>query len=144
MVLSGFLNAAKIASAAAGTPLADQRILFLGAGSAGVGVAMQLQSFFTLNGMSEEEARRRVWFVDSQGLIYDSRGPMAEHKKCKSNIFACEEPYVKDDCSIDFSRPDYTGPPMKDLLSIIDYVKPTALLGLSTLSVSTQMFYPDS
>ena len=84
VVLSGFLNAAKIASAAAGTPLGDQRILFLGAGSAGVGVAMQLMSFFTLQGMSEEEARRRVWFVDSQGLIYDGRGPMAEHKKCKS------------------------------------------------------------
>ena len=83
VVLSGFLNAARISSAAAGTPIADQRILFLGAGSAGVGVARQLMSFFTLNGVPEEEARRRIWFVDSQGLIYDARGKMAEHKKCK-------------------------------------------------------------
>lgn len=90
VILSGFVNAAKLASAAAGTPLADQRILFLGAGSAGVGVAMQLMSFFTLQGMSAEEARRRVWFVDSQGLIYNGRGPMAEHKKCKSQyLIAC-------------------------------------------------------
>ena len=82
-MLSGFVNAAKLASTAAGTPLTDQRILFLGAGSAGVGVAMQLMSFFTLNGLSVEEARQRIWLVDSQGLIYDARGSLAEHKKCE-------------------------------------------------------------
>ena len=84
VVLSGFLNAAKISSAASGRALADHRILFLGAGSAGVGVAMQLMSFFKLQGMSEEEARSRIYLVDSQGLIFDARGPMAEHKKCTS------------------------------------------------------------
>ncbi|EIN08307.1 malate dehydrogenase [Punctularia strigosozonata HHB-11173 SS5] len=113
VVLAGFLNAAKLSSAASGRPLTDHRILFLGAGSAGVGVAMQLMSFFTLQGLSEEEARSRIYLVDSQGLIYDGRGPMAEHKKY-------------------FSRTDYAGPPVKDLLDIVDLVKPTALLGLST------------
>lgn len=82
VVLSGFVNAARLASAASGRPLKDHRILFLGAGSAGVGVAMQLMNFFKLQGLSTEEARRRIWLVDSQGLIFDSRGPMAEHKKC--------------------------------------------------------------
>jgi len=77
----GFLNAAKLSSAASGQPLSSHRILFLGAGSAGVGVAMQLQSFFTLNGLSADEARERIWLFDSQGLVYDARGPMAEHKK---------------------------------------------------------------
>lgn len=86
VVLSGFLNAAKLSSAASGRPLSDHRILFLGAGSAGVGVAMQLMSFFRLQGMSEQEARERIYLVDSQGLIYDGRGPMAEHKKCKSSL----------------------------------------------------------
>ncbi|KAH9836244.1 malic enzyme [Rhodofomes roseus] len=114
VVLSGFLNAAKLSAQASGRPLEDQRILFLGAGSAGVGVATQLLAFFRLQGMSEEEARRRIWFVDSQGLIFDTRGPMAEHKKS-------------------FSRPDYDGPPMTDLTQIVEYVKPTALLGLSTI-----------
>ncbi|PSS03724.1 hypothetical protein PHLCEN_2v3949 [Hermanssonia centrifuga] len=114
VVLSGFLNAAKISSAASGRPLKDHKILFLGAGSAGVGVGMQLMSFFKLQGLSEQEARERIYLVDSQGLIFDSRGPMAEHKKF-------------------FSRKDYNGPPMKDLVDIIDYVKPTALLGLSTI-----------
>ena len=83
VVLSGFLNAAKLASAASGRPLTSHRILFLGAGSAGVGVAMQLLSFFKLQGLSEEEARDRIYLVDSQGLIFNSRGPMADHKKCR-------------------------------------------------------------
>lgn len=82
VVLSGFLNAAKLSSAASGQPLSEHRILFLGAGSAGVGVAMQLMSFFKLQGLSTEEARKRIYLVDSQGLIFDQRGPMAEHKKC--------------------------------------------------------------
>ncbi|KAK7685594.1 hypothetical protein QCA50_011461 [Cerrena zonata] len=114
VVLSGFLNAAKLSSAASGRPLSDHRILFLGAGSAGVGVATQLMSFFRLQGMSEQEARERIYLVDSQGLVYDNRGPMAEHKKL-------------------FSRKDYSGPPMKDLVQIIETVQPTALLGLSTI-----------
>ena len=83
VVLSGFLNAAKLSSAASGQPLTSHRILFLGAGSAGVGVAMQLLSFFNLQGLTPEEARQRIYLVDSQGLIFDSRGPMADHKKCR-------------------------------------------------------------
>ncbi|PIL23156.1 hypothetical protein GSI_14465 [Ganoderma sinense ZZ0214-1] len=94
VVLSGFINAAKLASAASGRPLSDHRIL--------------------LQGLSDDEARERIYLVDSQGLIFDGRGPMAEHKKY-------------------FSRKDYNGPPLKDLTEIINYVKPTALLGLSTI-----------
>ncbi|EKM77361.1 hypothetical protein AGABI1DRAFT_115281 [Agaricus bisporus var. burnettii JB137-S8] len=115
VVLSGFFNAAKLSSAASGNPLDSHRILFFGAGSAGVGVAQQLMSFFILQGLPKEEARRRVWFVDSQGLVYNARGRLAEHKKY-------------------FARDDYSGPPMTNLVDIIKYVKPTALLGLSTIS----------
>jgi len=84
----GFLNAAKLSSAASGQPLTSHRILFLGAGSAGVGVAMQLLSYFTLQGLSVDEARERIWLVDSQGLIYNTRGSMAEHKKCPLQIYS--------------------------------------------------------
>ena len=66
MVLSGFLNAARLSSSAAGTAVIDQRILFFGAGSAGIGVAKQLMSFFTLLGLTEEEARSRI-YVSKQG-----------------------------------------------------------------------------
>ncbi|KAJ7255870.1 hypothetical protein B0H12DRAFT_526094 [Mycena haematopus] len=115
VVLSGFINAARLSSAASGRPLNSHRILFFGAGSAGVGVAMQLMSFFTLNGLSEQEARERIWLVDSQGLVYSARGELAEHKEY-------------------FARRDYAGPPITDLLDVLAYVKPTALMGLSTSS----------
>ncbi|KAJ7849942.1 hypothetical protein B0H14DRAFT_3666393 [Mycena olivaceomarginata] len=115
VVLSGFINAARLSSAASGKPLSSHRILFFGAGSAGVGVAMQLMSFFTLEGVSEQEARERIWLVDSQGLVYTTRGELAEHKEY-------------------FARRDYAGPPITDLLDILDSVQPTALMGLSTMS----------
>lgn len=114
VILSGFINAANLSSAASGKPLADHRILFFGAGSAGIGVAKQLLSFFTMQGLSPEEARARIWTVDSKGLITAGRKGLQEHKKF-------------------FARTDYEGPALTDLVDIINYVKPTALLGLSTL-----------
>jgi malate dehydrogenase (oxaloacetate-decarboxylating)(NADP+) len=83
VVLSGFMNAAKLSSMASNQPLTSHRILFLGAGSAGVGVAMQLMSFFTFHGLTVDEARERIYIVDSQGLVFDERGSLAEHKKCR-------------------------------------------------------------
>lgn len=76
VVLSGFINAAKIASQAAGTCLEEQRILFFGAGSAGIGVAKQLVSFFTLLGLTEEEAKRKIYVSTPQLFICDSNEPL--------------------------------------------------------------------
>ncbi|KAG6336755.1 hypothetical protein ID866_2324 [Astraeus odoratus] len=114
VILSGFINAANLSSAASGKPLTDHKILFFGAGSAGIGVAKQLLSFFTMHGLSPEEARSRIWTVDSKGLITADRKGLQEHKKF-------------------FARTDYEGPALTNLVDIISYVKPTALLGLSTL-----------
>lgn len=95
---------------------------------------MQLTSFFKMQGLSEEEAKSRIYLVDSQGLIFNARGPLAEHKKSmylhtygrRSSLMTC---YTV------FSRNDYQGPPMTNLVDIINFVKPTALLGLSTIKV---------
>ncbi|THV05227.1 malate dehydrogenase [Dendrothele bispora CBS 962.96] len=114
VVLSGFINAAKLASAASGLPLTEHKILFLGAGSSGIGVAKQLLSFFTSMGMTVEEAKNKIYTVDSKGLVTADREGLQEHKKF-------------------FARTDYQGPPLKKLADIVEYVKPTALLGLSTL-----------
>ncbi|GLB38438.1 putative malic enzyme, NAD binding domain [Lyophyllum shimeji] len=113
VVLAGFINAAKISSAASGQPLTDHRILFFGAGSSGIGVAKQLQSFFTLLGMSEEESKSRIYTVDSKGLVTADRPDLQEHKKY-------------------FARTDYHGPPLTKLADIVEWAKPTALMGLST------------
>ncbi|EDR13407.1 uncharacterized protein LACBIDRAFT_188199 [Laccaria bicolor S238N-H82] len=114
VVLSGFFNAARLASSAAGTPISEHRVLFFGAGSAGIGVAKQLMSFFTLLGLSEDEAKKRIYTVDSKGLITADRPGLQEHKKY-------------------FARTDYDGSALTKLIDIIEHVKPTALLGLSTI-----------
>ncbi|KAJ3854320.1 malate dehydrogenase [Lentinula lateritia] len=114
VVLSGFLNAARISSAASGLPLSEHRILFFGAGSSGIGVAKQLVSFFTELGLSVDEAKKQIYTVDSKGLITADREGLQEHKKF-------------------FARTDYQGPALKNLVDIVNHIKPTALLGLSTI-----------
>ncbi|KXL47733.1 hypothetical protein M433DRAFT_76824, partial [Acidomyces richmondensis BFW] len=114
VILGGFINAVK----QSGVAPADQRAVFLGAGSAGVGVAKQLTEFFMKEGgLSEDEARRRFWLVDSQGLVTLDRpgGKLAEHK-------------------IYFARDDNEGGRQyKTLEEIVEYVRPTILMGLSTI-----------
>ena len=97
-----------------GIPLSEQRLVFMGAGSAAVGVARQIVELFIKNGITENEARRKVWLVDSKGLVTNDRGDrLAEHK-----LF--------------FSRDDNDGQQYSTLDEVVDYVKPTALMGLCT------------
>ena len=105
-VMSGFQRC--------GISLSEQRIVFMGAGSAAVGVARQIVELFIKNGIPENEARRQVWLVDSKGLVTNDRGDrLAEHK-----VF--------------FSRDDNDGQQYTTLEHVVDYVKPTALMGLCT------------
>ena len=62
VILGGFINAVKSTR----IHPSEQRAVFLGAGSAGVGVAKQMVEFFMREGLTEDEARRRFWFVDSK------------------------------------------------------------------------------
>lgn len=57
-----------------GMAFKDLRVLFLGAGSAATGIADLMISAFQEEGLGEEEARHRLWFVDSKGLIVEARG----------------------------------------------------------------------
>jgi len=111
VILSGLINAFR----ETGVPLKDHRILFLGAGSAGVGVAKQIRDHFAIEGpMSMEEAGEHFWLVDTKGLITLDRGDtLAPHK-------------------LVFARKDNQGQQFKDLISALEYVKPTCLIGLST------------
>jgi malate dehydrogenase (oxaloacetate-decarboxylating)(NADP+) len=111
VILSGLINAFR----ETGIQLKDHRILFLGAGSAGVGVAKQICEHFVRAGnMSFDEARNHFWFVDTKGLVTFDRGDqLAKHKTI-------------------FARKDNNGQQFKDLKSALEYVKPTCLIGLST------------
>lgn len=111
VIVGGFINAVK----ASGVPVKDHKAIFLGAGSAGVGVAKQIVEFFKKEGLTEEEARRKFWFVDSNGLVTHDRGDkLAEHK-------------------VYFARDDNNGRQYQSLARLIDFVQPTILMGLSTI-----------
>jgi len=69
------------AVAAAGTRLADQRVVLAGAGSAGVGIRAQLIATLVREGMSETDARSRFYVLDSKGLIHDGRDDLGPTKK---------------------------------------------------------------
>ncbi|KAI9842481.1 MAG: hypothetical protein M1838_003106 [Thelocarpon superellum] len=111
VVLAGIINAIKRTD----VPLKDHRAVFMGAGSAGVGVAKQIVEYFMREGLSEDEARRRFWLVDTKGLVTLDRGDrLAEHK-------------------VYFARDDNRRQQHKTLAGVIDHVKPTILMGLSTI-----------
>lgn len=89
--------------------LSDQRLLFLGAGEAGTGIADLFVAAAVEEGMSEPAARRRCWFVDSKGLVVRSRTDLAAHKL----------PYAH----------DYPFLPTLD--AAVKSLSPTALIGVS-------------
>ena len=111
VVLAGIISAVK----KTGVPVKDQKAVFLGAGSAGVGVAKQIVEYFMREGLTEDEARRCFWLVDTKGLVTNDRGDgLAEHK-------------------VYFSRDDNAGKQYKSLEDVVNHVKPTILMGLSTI-----------
>ena len=65
VILAGMINALK----RTGIPVRDQRAVFMGAGSAGVGVARQIVEYFIKEGLTEDEARRCFWLVDTKVSI---------------------------------------------------------------------------
>lgn len=104
-----------------GVPIEEQRLVFMGAGSAGVGVAKQLVEYYTRRGLSEQAAKDKFWLVDTKGLVTKDRGDrLAEHKKY-------------------FARGDNNGHQFRSLEEVIEYVKPTALVGLTaTFGIFTE------
>ena len=106
VTLAGLISATRIT----GQPLAQQKVLFLGAGSAATGIADLIVSAMVREGLSEREARQRCWFVDSKGLVVASRTDLAAHKR----------PYA------------HEHPPAGGLLAAVEALKPTAIVGVST------------
>ena len=75
-----------------GVRFRDLKVMFLGAGSAATGIADLMTSAFVDEGLSPEEARRRLWFVDVNGLVVKQRTDLMEH-----NL-----PYAHDAASMEF------------------------------------------
>ncbi|MDA0378049.1 MAG: NAD-dependent malic enzyme [Bacteroidetes bacterium] len=105
VTLAGLLSALRLT----GQHLKDQRVLFYGAGEAGIGIGDLLTSALVAEGMDEDEARTHSWFMDSTGLVVDSRDGLAEHK-------------------LRYAHP---WPGTASLVEAIESVQPTALIGVS-------------
>lgn len=105
VALAGLYSALRIT----GKQLADQKILFMGAGEAGTGIGDLIVTAMTHEGLSETEARQRCWFTDSKGLVVKSREKLSAHKL----------PYAHDH--------EYH-PYFADA---VDALKPTAIIGVS-------------
>lgn len=103
--LAGLYSALRIV----GGKLRDQKILFLGAGEAGIGIGNIISSALVADGLSEKEARNRCWFVDSKGLVVKSGSDLAEYKL----------PYAH----------DYEH--LRDFLSAVKSLRPTVIIGVS-------------
>jgi malate dehydrogenase (oxaloacetate-decarboxylating) len=107
------------AAAATETPMHEQRVVMLGAGSAGVGVCEQIVRAMVADGLTERQARARVFVVDVNGLLTNDRSDLSEAQRRLAQPMA----------TLDAWRLPATSTP--DLASVVDNVHPTALLGLS-------------
>ena len=108
-ILAGLINALR----AQGTSTRDCRIIFFGAGSSAIGVATQIMQLFVSEGMSEAQAKRAIWLMDSKGLITDTRVDYMDLTDQKKKFAQVGEA------------------PCNELSELIKRVKPHALFGLS-------------
>jgi len=83
VALAGVYSSTRIT----GTPFKDLRIMFLGAGSAATGIADLMTTAFVDEGLSQAEARRRLWFVDVNGLVVSTRTDLMEHHRPYAHDF---------------------------------------------------------
>jgi malate dehydrogenase (oxaloacetate-decarboxylating)(NADP+) len=94
-----------------GEKLVDQRFLFMGAGSAGTGIAELISEAMVLEGLTIEQARARCYLFDVNGLLESTR----------TDIAGFQKPFVQ------------AHTPTKSFVEAIESIKPTAIIGVSTV-----------
>ena len=107
ITLAGMINATKLK----GTQLKDEQYLFLGAGSAGIGLANLLCSALVAQGMTLEDAQSRVHMFDVNGLLESTRTDLV-------------------DFQLSYAHPHA---PCDDFVAAIESIRPTTIIGVSTI-----------
>ena len=107
IVLAGMINAAKIK----GTKLSDEKYLFLGAGSAGIGLANLLCSALVEEGLTLEQAQSKVYMFDINGLLESTRTDLVDFQQVYAHKHA----------------------PTRDFVAAIESIRPTTIIGASTI-----------
>lgn len=107
IVLAGMINAAKMK----GTKLRNEKYLFLGAGSAGIGLANLLCSALVEDGLTLEQAQSKVYMFDINGLLESTRTDLADFQQ----VYAHKHPATR------------------DFVAAIESIRPTTIIGVSTI-----------
>src|ERR1700761_5639124 len=107
VALAGLFSALRVG----GGKLSEQQILFLGAGEAATGIADLIVSAMMAEGLSETDAIKRNWLVDSRGLVVKGRAGLTEHKL----------------------RYAHEHTPLDDFLTAIRTLRPTAIIGVAAV-----------
>ena len=113
MTVAGLMAAGRVS----GHSISEHRVVILGSGSAGIGIHDQIVAAMVDDGLDAPEARNRVFVLDSQGLVVDSRADLNATKRA----IAVEAASVA----------DWPGGPLFDLEQVAGCAKPTALIGVS-------------
>ena len=98
---------------------ADQRLVVYGAGTAGTGMADQISAAMERDGLSREEARKRVWLIDINGLVTDDMQGLPDYQQEYARPAAEVSSWKRQDGKI-------------GLLEVVKQVKPSILIGTST------------
>lgn len=115
VTLAGLLAAAKVN----GERLSEQRIVMFGAGSAATGIAEQIVAAMQSEGLSEQEARLRLWLIDIGGLVHNGR----------TDLEAINRPYAQPHERVaewQKANPDHI-----TLAEVVRHIRPTVLIGTS-------------
>jgi malate dehydrogenase (oxaloacetate-decarboxylating)(NADP+) len=148
VALAGLLGALRMPRVTSN--MAEHTFLFLGAGSAGIGIADLIVLYMVKNGQASsiDQARKRCWFIDSKGLVYHGRALVTNekqryaHEVPAATLAACGEAMVgsphavgnSPSVSVDADSPTQIPQRRIGLADAIQLLKPTALVGVSTIA----------
>ncbi len=113
VTLAGIFAALRLTGGA----LVDQRIVFVGAGAAGVGIGRLISDAMRAHGANAADVRRALVYADSQGLLHDKRSFRDEHKR--EVAMPAEQ----------FQEYGFSGAEPIELIEIVRRVKPTIIIG---------------